>query len=79
MALYFIYVPNRSIIRLAAIPCCLVDTIEHECGINDGTAVSDVMSKDSMYLAAGISLYHVQASNIGEKVGRLVVIKQRCV
>ncbi|NLP11951.1 hypothetical protein GX408_16240, partial [bacterium] len=53
----------------------LVDTIEHVSEINDGTAVWDIMSKDNMHIAPGNYIYHIHAPGIGEKTGRLVIIK----
>jgi hypothetical protein len=75
MELHFIHVPNKCTIRIFTIQGYLVDTIEHESELNDGTAVWDILSKDNMQIAAGNYIYHVQAPNIGEKIGRFVIIK----
>jgi len=75
MALHFIHMPNKATIRIFTVQGYLVDTIEHESEINDGTAVWDIMSKDNMHIAAGNYIYHIQAPGIGEKTGRFVVIK----
>jgi hypothetical protein len=75
MALHFIHVPNKCTIRIFTVQGYLIDTIEHSSEINDGTAVWDVMSKDNMQIAPGNYIYHIQAPQIGEKIGRFVIIK----
>ena len=75
MEIHFIHVPGRCTIRIFTVQGYLVDTIKHESEINDGTAVWDVMSKDNMHIAPGNYIYHVEAPNIGNKIGRFVVIK----
>ena len=75
MELHFIHMPNKATIRIFTVQGYLVDTIEHESEINDGTATWNIMSKDNMHIAAGNYIYHVQAPGIGEKIGRFVVIK----
>jgi len=75
MALHFIHMPNKATIRIFTVQGYLVDTIEHESEINDGTAVWDIMSKDNMHIAAGNYIYHIQAPGIGERTGRFVLIK----
>ena len=75
MELHFIHVPNKCTIRIFTVQGYLVDTIEHNSEINDGTAVWDILSKDKMHIAPGNYIYHVQAPNLGEKIGRFVLIK----
>ncbi len=75
MAIHFIHLPPRCTIRIYTVQGYLVDTIEHESELNDGMAVWDVMSKDNMHIAPGNYIYHVQAPNVGNKIGRFVVIK----
>jgi hypothetical protein len=75
MELHFIHVPSACTIRIFTVQGYLVDTIEHNSDINDGTAVWDIMSKDNMQIAPGNYIYHIQAPNIGEKIGRFVIIK----
>ena len=70
MEIHFIHVPSECTIRIFTVQGYLVDTIEHKSEINDGTAVWDVMSKDNMHIAPGNYIYHVEAPDIGQKVGR---------
>ena len=75
MEIHFIHLPNECMIRIFTIQGYLLDTIEHRSEINDGLAIWDVMSKDNMQIAPGNYIYHVDAPNIGQKIGRFVVIK----
>jgi hypothetical protein len=51
-----------------------VNTIKHDAGIYDGTAIWNMLSKDNLDISYGIYIYHVKA-DIGEKIGKFVVVK----
>jgi hypothetical protein len=44
-------------------------------GLNNGTAIWNLLSKDNLEISYGIYLYHVAAPNIGETTGRFAIIK----
>ena len=44
-------------------------------GLNNGTAIWDLLSKDNLEISYGIYLYHVSAPGIGEKTGTFAIIK----
>lgn len=73
--IYFIHLPNECTIRIYTMSGKLVDTIEHNSTIRDGQESWDLVSKDSMDIAFGIYIYHVDAPGIGERIGRFAVIK----
>ena len=73
--LHFIHLPAKCTISIFNVRAQLVDTIEHESSISDGTAIWDMLSKDNLEISYGIYIYHVKADGIGEKLGKFVVIK----
>ena len=44
-------------------------------GVNNGTAIWDMLSKDNLEIAYGIYLYHIDAPGIGQKTGTFAIIK----
>lgn len=44
-------------------------------GLNNGTAIWDMLSKDNLEIAYGIYLYHIDAPGIGQKTGTFAIIK----
>ncbi|UCE20192.1 MAG: hypothetical protein JSV84_07615 [Gemmatimonadota bacterium] len=72
---YFIHLPSRATIRIYSISGHLVDTIEHEGTMDDGSEPWDLVSQDGMDIAYGVYIYHVDAPGIGQKIGKFAVIK----
>lgn len=73
--LHFIHLPAKCTIRIFNVRGQLVNTIEHDAGIYDGTAIWNMLSKDNLDISYGIYIYHVKAEGIGEKIGKFVVVK----
>ncbi|KAA3615277.1 MAG: hypothetical protein DWQ05_14540 [Calditrichaeota bacterium] len=73
--LYFKGLPQNCTIRIFTTTGELVDTIEHSAAMNDGQAYWDLTTKDNFPIAYGIYIYHVDAGDLGEKIGRFAVIK----
>ncbi len=73
--IYFMHLPNECIIRIYTLSGKLVDTIEHKSSISDGQESWDLVSKDGMDIAYGVYVYHIDAPNVGEKIGRFAIIK----
>jgi hypothetical protein len=71
----FIHLPKKCTIRIFTVRGELVDTIEHDKPLNDGSESWDLRSKDGMDIAYGIYVFHVDAPDIGQKIGRFAVIK----
>lgn len=71
----FIHLPPRCTIRIFTLDGKLVRTLAHDNPIEDGHHSWDLTSKDGLDVAAGIYIYHIQAPNGGEKIGRFALIK----
>jgi len=71
----FIHLPQKCTIRIFTIRGELVDTIEHNKLINNGSESWNLRSKDGMDIAYGIYIFHVDAPGVGQKIGRFAVIK----
>ena len=73
--LHFIHLPMKCTIRIFNIQGQLVQTLEHESTIWDGTEIWDMLTKDKLDIAYGVYVYHVEAPGLGEKIGKFGVIK----
>ncbi|MGD8778872.1 MAG: hypothetical protein PVH88_07905 [Ignavibacteria bacterium] len=73
--LHFTHLPSKCTIRIFTVNGELVDTIEHEALLNDGTAEWDLLTRDNLQVSYGIYIYHIDAPGIGEKIGKFAVIK----
>ena len=73
--LHFTHLPAKCTIRIFDIVGQLVDVIERDGELNDGTEVWDMLSKDGLEIGYGIYLYHIEADGIGEKTGKFAIIK----
>ncbi|MCB9057781.1 MAG: hypothetical protein H6627_04395 [Calditrichae bacterium] len=50
-------------------------TLNSDSGLNNGTAVWDMLSKDNLEIAYGVYVYHIDAPGIGQKTGTFAIIK----
>ena len=73
--LYFNHLPTQCTIRIFSVDGTLVDVIEHNSDMTNGSAEWDLLTRDEMDVAYGLYIYHVDAPGIGEKVGRFILIK----
>ncbi len=71
----FIHLPARCTIKIFTIRGYLVNTIDHDALIDDGSESWNLLSKDGMDIAYGIYIFHVDAPGIGSKIGKFGVIK----
>ena len=71
----FRYLPNECIIRIYTISGELVRTINHSSPIESGTGRWDLLTKDNLAASYGVYVYHVEAKNIGEKIGKVAIVK----
>ena len=67
--------PQQCVIRIYTISGELVESIEHTSSMNYGTGKWDLLTKDNLTVAYGIYVYHIEAKGIGEKIGKLAIIK----
>jgi hypothetical protein len=73
--LHFTRLPRRCTIRIYTVSGELVNTIYHDSDILDGTADWNMLTRDNLQIAYGVYIYHVDAGELGEKVGKFAVIK----
>lgn len=73
--LHFTHLPPKCTIKIFNIRGQLVNTLEHDKSIWDGTEIWDMRTKDEMDIAYGIYVYHIEADGIGEKIGKFAIIK----
>jgi hypothetical protein len=73
--IYFINLPRKCTIRIYNVRGYLLQTIEHDSGVDNGQEPWNLVSKDGMDIAYGVYVFHVEAPEIGEKVGRFAIIK----
>ncbi|RMF58290.1 MAG: hypothetical protein D6748_09115 [Calditrichaeota bacterium] len=74
-SIHFIHLPQRCTIRIYNVRGELVDTIEHDSPVTNGTADWDLLSKDNLEVSYGVYIYHIEAPGIGQTTGKFAVIK----
>jgi hypothetical protein len=73
--LHFTHLPPNCTIKIFNVRGQLVRTLEHNTDIWDGTEVWDMQSKDQLDIAYGVYVYHVDAGEMGQKIGKFAIIK----
>ncbi len=71
----FRYLPSKCTIRIYTISGELVKTIHHSSPMDSGTGRWDLLTDDNLAASYGIYVYHVEAENIGEKIGKVAIVK----
>ncbi|MDZ7261912.1 MAG: hypothetical protein ONB05_07400 [candidate division KSB1 bacterium] len=72
----FIHLPKECTIRIYTLTGEHVRTIEHHATHSyEGSESWNLQNEDGLDVAPGIYLYHVEAPGVGEKVGRIAVVK----
>ena len=71
----FRYLPNECTIRIYSIAGELVKTIYHSSPLESGTGRWDLLTEDNLSAAYGMYVYHIDAPNIGQKIGKLAIVK----
>ena len=61
-------------IRIYTVRGELVTTLRQD-GSNNGFVGWDLRTKDNLDVAPGLYVYHVEASGLGEQVGKFAIIK----
>lgn len=74
--LHFIHLPQQCTIRIFNVRGQLVQEIDFVSpDVSDGTYVWDMLTKDLLDISYGVYIYHIDAGDLGEKVGKFAVIK----
>jgi len=71
----FIHLPASCDIRIYTIRGDHIQTLTHDGSIFDGTVSWDLRTKEGLDIAYGIYIYHVDAGDAGESIGKLAIIK----
>jgi len=71
----FRYLPQDCIIRIYTISGDLVKEIHHTSSIDYGTGKWDLLTKDNLTASYGVYIYHIEAKGIGERIGKLAIVK----
>jgi hypothetical protein len=71
----FRYLPSECTIRIYNIAGELVDIIDHNVSIDNGTESWDLLTMDNLSASYGIYIYHIQTPELGEFVGKFAIIK----
>ena len=74
-ALHFTHLPANCTIRIFTINGELVNTLNHNSELNNGTYNWDMLTRDKLAISYGVYIYHIEAPGIGEKTGKFAVIK----
>jgi hypothetical protein len=73
--LHFIHLPQNCEIRIFTINGQLVKTLYHNSSNQNGTEIWNMLSKDNLEISYGIYVYHVKAEGVGEKIGKILILK----
>ena len=71
----FINLPAECTIRIYTITGALVKTLYKNSSPTNGTVSWNLVSDDGMDIAYGLYIYHVEAPDVGEKIGKFAIIK----
>lgn len=71
----FIHLPVDCEIRLYTIRGDHIQTLHHDGNIFDGTVSWNLRTKEGLDIAYGIYIYHIDAGEAGETVGKLAIVK----
>ena len=76
--LMFTHLPAQCVIEIYTTSGILVDRIEVNNSVDDGVAYWDLLTNESLEVAAGMYIYHVKSlvhNNGPEKIGKFAIIK----
>ncbi len=71
----FINLPPQCTIRIFNIRGELIRTLHHDGGTSDGAEWWDLRTEEQQDIAYGVYVFHVEAPNIGEHVGKFALVK----
>ncbi len=71
----FVNLPTQCKISIFTSAGRLVREIEHQSTDTVGRESWDLRTKDGLEVAHGVYFYHVEAPNVGSKIGKLAIIK----
>lgn len=73
--IYFENLPMKCTIRIFTLSGELVQSIDHDSGMDNGREFWNLLNKDGFSVAYGVYLAHIDAPGIGEKLIKFALIK----
>jgi hypothetical protein len=71
----FINLPAKCTIRIYTVAGALIKTLVKDSAPSDGSLSWNLVSEDGMDIAYGLYIYHLDAADVGQKIGKFAVIK----
>lgn len=71
----FINLPSQCTIRIYTTNGELIRVLEHNVDIYDNRESWDLLTSEGLEIAYGIYVYHIDAGELGEKIGKFAIIK----
>jgi hypothetical protein len=73
--IYFEHLPSRCTIRIFTINGDLVQTLEHDAGMDNAREYWNLLNRDGFGVAYGVYIAHIDAPNVGQKIVKFALIK----
>lgn len=73
--IFFMNIPPKCTIRIYTTNGELIRTLEHEDTFLNGTEPWDLLTEEGLEVSYGVYVYHIDAGEYGEKVGKFAIIK----
>jgi hypothetical protein len=73
--IYFEHLPSQCTIRIFTINGDLVQTLNHDAGVQNGREYWNLLNRDGFSVAYGVYIAHIDAPGVGEKILKFALIK----
>ncbi len=73
--IFFTHLPQKCTIRIYTTAGELIRKLEHNSSLLNGNEPWDLLTSEGLEVSYGIYVYHLDAGDIGEKVGKFAIIK----
>ena len=73
--IYFMNLPPKCTIRIYTMNGELIRTIEHSSNVFNSLEPWDLLTSEGLDVSYGIYIYHIDAGELGEKIGKFAIIK----
>ena len=73
--IYFENLPPQCTIRIFTINGDLVQTLEHDSGVDYAREYWNLLNRDGFSVAYGVYVAYIDAPNVGEKIVKFALIK----
>ena len=73
--IYFEHLPSLCTIRIFTINGDLVQTLNHDAGVQNGREYWNLLNRDGFSVSYGVYIAHIDAPGVGEKILKFALIK----